>query len=41
MLNDPRDAPTLTISPSDDSSRVATACDTFSTCIGKYQQSQK
>ena len=31
MLKDPREAPTFSISPRDESSRVATACDTFST----------
>lgn len=32
ILNDPSDAPTDSIFPSDANSRVATPCDTFSTC---------
>lgn len=38
MLNDPSEAPTHSILPSDASNRVATACETFSTCRRKAEQ---
>lgn len=47
MLKDPREAPTFTISPSEASSRVATACETFSTwdharpARGRPEQNQR
>lgn len=41
MLKEPREAPTFTISPSEDSSRVATAWDTFSTCQRKEKKREK
>lgn len=41
MLKDPREAPTLTISPSEDSRRVATLCETFSTCDKKKKNTNE